>query len=127
MIADVGVLDDHSRILRAVWERWGGWVRGTEGDSFMVAFDSATSAIQAVVEGQRALCAHPWPPGQAVRVRMGLHTGEPTVANADYVGLDVHRAARIAACGHGGQIPLEGDLRPGEGRPAGGGHRARPR
>ena len=105
----VSVLDDHSRLLRAAWERWGGWVRGTEGDSFMVAFPNAHDAVEAVVEAQRAIHAHPWPPGAPVRVRMGLHTGTPTIANADYVGIDVHRAARIAACGHGGQVLLSRD------------------
>ena len=79
---------------------------GTEGDSFFVAFPVATDAVAAAVEAQRALAGHPWPPGHPVRVRMGLHTGRGMVGPDGYVGLDVHRAARIAAAGHGGQVVL---------------------
>src|SRR5205085_6640769 len=78
----------------------------TQGDAFFVVFARATDAVEASVTAQRALVTHPWPQGVAVRVRMGLHTGEPTLSSEGYVGLDVHRAARIMSAGHGGQILL---------------------
>jgi predicted ATPase len=71
-----------------------------------VAFPRATDAVNAAVDIQRALAAHDWPNGVEVRVRMGLHTGEPWVGEEGYVGMDVHRAARIAHVGHGGQVLL---------------------
>jgi predicted ATPase/class 3 adenylate cyclase len=98
------VLADHRTIMREAWVRWNGYEMGTEGDSFFVSFPSASDAVAAAVQGQRELAAHQWPDGAAVRVRIGMHTGEPTVVGGDYVGIDVHRAARIAAAGHGGQI-----------------------
>ncbi len=98
------VLDTHRRLLRAAFAK--GTEVGTEGDSFFVAFPVATDAVAAAVEAQRALAGHPWPPGHPVRVRMGLHTGRGMVGPDGYVGLDVHRAARIAAAGHGGQVVL---------------------
>ena len=98
------VLDAHRRLLRAAFAK--GTEVGTEGDSFFVAFPVATDAVAAAVEAQRALAGHPWPPGHPVRVRMGLHTGRGMVGPDGYVGLDVHRAARIAAAGHGGQVVL---------------------
>ena len=68
-------------------------------------FPRAVDAINAVVQAQRALAAHSWTDGVSVRVRMGLHTGEPQIsASESYVGIDVHRAARIAAAAHGGQV-----------------------
>ncbi len=79
---------------------------GTEGDSFFVVFESAGDAVGCCVAAQRALAGHDWPGGVAVRVRMGLHSGEPTRHEDGYVGLDVHRAARIAAAAHGGQVVL---------------------
>src|SRR5438067_5189954 len=78
----------------------------SEGDAFFLVFPRATDAVAAAAAGQRALFAHPWPKGVTVRVRMGLHTGEPQLGGADYIGLDVHRAARISAAAHGGQILL---------------------
>ena len=93
-------LAQHRRVLREAFERHGGVEVGTEGDSFFVAFPSASEALTAAREGQDALAK-----GE-VRVRMGMHTGEPLVDGNDYVGMDVHRAARIAAAGHGGQILL---------------------
>jgi predicted ATPase len=77
---------------------------GTEGDSFFVVFTSAEAAVAAAVEGQRSLAASRWPGEQPARVRMGLHTGTPEPYEDGYVGMDVHRAARIAAAAHGGQI-----------------------
>jgi predicted ATPase/class 3 adenylate cyclase len=79
---------------------------GTEGDSFYVAFGSAADALACCVAAQHALQAHRWPDGAALRVRMGMHSGEPTRHEDAYVGMDVHRAARIAASAHGGQVVL---------------------
>jgi predicted ATPase/class 3 adenylate cyclase len=102
----VAVLADHQRLLRQAWVDHDGVEIGTEGDSFFVAFPSALAAVGAAAQATQALAAHPWPEGGEVRVRMGLHTGTPLLTAAGYVGLDVHRAARIAAAGHGGQILL---------------------
>jgi predicted ATPase/class 3 adenylate cyclase len=100
------VLREHGEIVRGALEREGGAELGTEGDSFFAVFASPAAAIRAVVEAQRALASHPWPDGVQVRVRMGLHTGEGTPVGSGYVGLDVHRAARIGDAGHGGQVLL---------------------
>jgi predicted ATPase/class 3 adenylate cyclase len=102
--AYAGVRATHHRLLRAAIAK--GTEVGTEGDAFFVAFPVAIDAVVAAVDAQRALASHPWPPGHPVRVRMGLHTGRGTVGPDGYVGLDVHRAARIAAAGHGGQVLL---------------------
>ena len=98
------VLQDQRRVMRAAIAANHGLEVGTEGDSFFVVFASAADATHAVVMAQQSLDAHAWSGDTRVRVRMGLHTGEGRVVAADYVGLDVHRAARIAACGHGGQV-----------------------
>ena len=97
-------LDAYRSMLRAAWDAWGGREMGTEGDSFFVVFETATAALKAALQGQRDLSAHHWPDDAAVRVRMGVHTGSPAVHNGGYVGMDVHRAARIAGSAHGGQI-----------------------
>ena len=99
-------LSAQRRILRAAWEAHQGREMGTEGDSFFVVFTSAQEALLAAIEGQRALAGHDWPGGVALRVRIGLHTGEPERHEDDYIGIDVHRAARIMATAHGGQIVL---------------------
>ncbi len=78
--------------------------QGTEGDSFFVIFPSARSALAAAVAAQRALAAESWPDEMKVLVRMGLHSGEASVAGGSAVGLDINRASRIAAAAHGGQI-----------------------
>ena len=114
------VLARHDRLVRAACEGHGGREIGTEGDAFFVAFRRAGDAVAAAVDSQRALAAEHWPDGASVRVRMGLHTGEPIVGADNYVGLAVHRAARICAVGRGGHILLssatrellEDDLRP---------------
>ncbi len=93
-------------LLRAAFVSRGGQEMGTEGDSFFVVFASAADAVDCCVAAQRALAGHDWPGGVAVRVRMGLHSGEPARHEDGYVGLDVHRAARIAATAHGGQVVL---------------------
>jgi predicted ATPase/class 3 adenylate cyclase len=101
-------LDAHRRLLRAAFSRHGGYEVNCEGDSFFVAFQSAAEAVTAAAEAQGALDDHAWPGGLAVRVRMGIHTGEPVLAPPKYVGLDIHRAARLMAAGHGGQALVSG-------------------
>ena len=91
-------LAEHRRVLREAFARHGGVEVDTQGDAFFVAFARASDAVAAAADGQAAL------EGGPLRVRMGLHTGEPIVTEEGYVGLDVHRAARIAAAGHGGQV-----------------------
>jgi YVTN family beta-propeller protein len=98
------VLTEHGRLLREVFARHGGRVVDTQGDSFFAAFASVGGAVLAAVEAQRALAEHDWPEGTEVRVRMGIHTGQAAATEERYVGLAVHRAARIAAAGHGGQV-----------------------
>src|SRR5207253_896564 len=83
-----------------------GNVVDTQGDAFFVAFARASDAVSAAVAAQRALASHVWAEGVVVRVRMGLHTGEPTLSSEGYTGLDVHDAARIMSAGHGGQVLL---------------------
>jgi YVTN family beta-propeller protein len=99
-------LAEHQRILRAAFAAHGGREVDTQGDSFFVAFGRAKDAVAAAVDAQRDLVAHSWPDDVALRVRMGLHTGEPRVGGERYVGLGVHKAARIGAAGHGGQVLL---------------------
>jgi class 3 adenylate cyclase len=100
------LLNDHCRIIRMAVAGEDGTEVGSEGDSFFVAFRDATRALSAAVSAQRALASAPWPDGASVRVRMGLHTGEGKQGGENYIGLDVNRAARIAAAGHGGQVLL---------------------
>jgi predicted ATPase/class 3 adenylate cyclase len=100
------VLGEHQALLRAAFAAQGGAEVDTQGDAFFVAFATASQALAAAVEATRALAARAWPEDGVVRVRMGLHTGSPQVVGDHYVGLDVHRAARIASVGHGGQILL---------------------
>ena len=97
-------LSEHRALLRAAYRGRGGHEMGTEGDSFFVVFGSASDAVRACVDGQRALAAHDWPAGIPVRVRMGMHTGTPVRHEDGYIGIDVHTGARIAACAHGGQV-----------------------
>ena len=92
------VLGEHRRVLRECFDRYGGVEVDTQGDAFFVAFAKASDALAAAVDGKAALEAGP------IRVRIGVHTGEPLVTGEGYVGIDVHRAARIAAVGYGGQI-----------------------
>jgi class 3 adenylate cyclase len=98
------VVGDHRRLLREVFQAAGGSEVDTQGDAFFYSFPRARDAVRAAVEGQRSLAGHEWPGGAEVRVRMGLHTGEPSVGEEGYLGLDVVRAARICSAGHGGQI-----------------------
>ncbi len=98
------VLTEHERLLREAFARHGGRVVDTQGDSFFVAFASGREAVLAAVEAQRSLAERDWPEGTDVRVRMGIHTGQATATEERYLGLAVHRAARIAAAAHGGQV-----------------------
>jgi len=94
------VLAEHRRALREAFERHGGVEVDTQGDAFFVAFPRASDAVAGAEAGQDALRGGP------VRVRMGLHTGEPVLGEEGYVGIDVHRGARVASAGHGGQVVL---------------------
>ena len=98
------VVADHRRILRTAVREHGGEEVDTQGDSFLFAFPRADEAAAAAIDGQRALVAQKWPAGSSLRVRMGIHTAEPTVSEEGYYGLGVHRAARIMAAAHGGQV-----------------------
>jgi len=98
------VVRDHRRIVREALGGAGGTEIDTQGDAFFFSFARARDAARGAVDAQRALRAHAWPDGAEVRVRMGLHTGEPSVGEEGYLGLDVVRAARISAAAHGGQI-----------------------
>ena len=102
----VEVLAEHQRLLRDAFAEGHGQEIDTQGDAFLVAFSRARDALGTAVAAQRALARHVWPDGTSLRVRMGLHTGEPLNRDIGYVGIDLHRAARIAAAGHGSQILL---------------------
>src|SRR5882757_9573158 len=95
---------DHRRLVREAFGERAGTEIDTQGDSFFFSFPRARDAAAAAVDAQRALRDHTWPGGIEVRVRMGLHTGEPNIGEEGYLGIDVVRAARISAAGHGGQI-----------------------
>ena len=100
------VFTAHRKLLRAAFEAYHGHEVDTQGDAFFVAFQRASDALACAVAAQQALAAYPWPDGHPIEVRMGLHIGEPRIVEDHYVGVDVHRAARVAAAGHGGQIVL---------------------
>src|SRR5579862_8000554 len=95
---------DHRHLVRETFGARGGTEIDTQGDAFFFSFPRARDAVGAAVDAQRALREHEWPEGHVLRVRMGLHTGEPHMGEEGYLGLDVVRAARISAAGHGGQI-----------------------
>jgi predicted ATPase/class 3 adenylate cyclase len=98
------LLAEHRRLLREAFASHRGFEMDNEGDAFFVAFESASDAAGAAAAAQRALAAHGWPDGSEIRVRIGLHTGEPRTVDGRYVGLVVHAAARIMSAGHGGQV-----------------------
>jgi predicted ATPase/class 3 adenylate cyclase len=100
------LLEAHNRILRDAIADHGGTEVNTEGDAFFAVFPSAVDAVAATVDAQQAIAAADWPDGAPLRVRMGLHTGEGRLGGDNYLGIDVHRAARIAAAAHGGQVLL---------------------
>ena len=97
-------LEEHRRLLLTAFGEAHGQEIARYGDAFLVAFSRATDAVRAAVAAQRSLMTHAWPDGASLRVRMGLHTGEPVSEAGDYAGLAVHRASRICSVGHGGQI-----------------------
>lgn len=97
-------LDAHSKIIASRVSAAGGLVVNTEGDAFFCVFSNAVDGVTAAVDMQRDLQDYAWPTSGEFRVRIGIHTGEGTLGARDYVGVDVHRAARISAAGHGGQI-----------------------
>ena len=105
------VLARHQELLRAAFGAEGGEEFGTEGDSFFVAFPTAPGAVAAAAAAQRALAGESWPPDADIRVRIGLHTGQAEVSGESYLGIDVHRASRIAGAGHGGQVLLSDTTR----------------
>jgi len=104
-------LAEHAEILRSVFADCGGQIVDTQGDSFFVAFPAARDAIEAAVAGQHALGAHDWPDRATVKVRMGLHSGEPKASGERYVGIGVHRASRIGSAAHGGQALVSSSTR----------------
>ena len=97
-------LENHRRLLRNAFATNGGFEVDTQGDAFFVAFDRPLPAIKAATAAQRALAEHAWPGERALRVRMGIHTAQAAASTEGYVGVGVHRAARICAAGHGGQV-----------------------
>jgi class 3 adenylate cyclase len=99
-------LAEHRRVIRDAFGERGGQEIDTQGDAFFFCFERARDAVAAAVAAQRSLAGHAWPDDTALRVRMSLHTGEPVVGEEGYVGIDVHRAARICSAGHGGQVLL---------------------
>jgi len=98
------VLERHNAILREAIRGAEGHELATQGDSFFCVFTQPAHAVRAAVQAQRALADSPWPAGGAIRVRMGMHTGEAALGGDNYVGLSVHRAARIAGVANGGQV-----------------------
>jgi DNA-binding NarL/FixJ family response regulator/class 3 adenylate cyclase len=105
------VLDDHRRLFHEAVETRDGVVVDHRGDEFFVVFSDASAAAESLVSAQHAFAAHEWPSGVQFRVRMGMHTGEPTIREGTYFGLDVHRAARICQAGSGGQILMSARTR----------------
>src|SRR5438309_6468765 len=100
------VMRKHEELMRAAWAEASGRELDADGDSFFVAFRRPREAVDAAVAAQRALAAHGWPDEVELRVRIGIHTGEASLVGDQYVGLAVHRAARICDAGHGGQVLL---------------------
>jgi class 3 adenylate cyclase len=100
------LIREHRRIVRETYGARGGVEIDAQGDAFFFAFPRARDAVEAVVAAQRAHAEHEWPEGEQVRVRIGLHTGEPAVGEEGYLGLDVVRAARLCTEGQGGHVLL---------------------
>jgi Adenylate cyclase, family 3 (some proteins contain HAMP domain) len=99
------VLAEHRSLVRAAAEAAAGRELDCRGDEFSLAFEHAADAVRAAEAIQRTHMQHAWPDGP-VRVRIGIHTGEPSLEDGDYVGIDVHLAARLCEAGHGGQVLL---------------------
>jgi predicted ATPase/class 3 adenylate cyclase len=100
------VLERHNDLVLAAVKEHQGLMVKNEGDGFFLAFQSAVDAVRCAVDIQRSMAAEPWATPRPVKVRIGIHTGEGRLGGSDYVGIDVHRAARISDSGHGGQILL---------------------
>jgi predicted ATPase/class 3 adenylate cyclase/Tfp pilus assembly protein PilF len=107
----VQVLETHQRILRDTFTKWNGHEVSTHGDSFFAVFSRVTDALSAAVEAQHALANERWTEDIRLQVRMGVHTGEPMLVSGDYVGVDVHRAARICEAAYPGQVVLSNETR----------------
>lgn len=105
------MIERHAGIIRQSLAGHDGIEVSTEGDSFFAVFTSATDAVAAATDVQQALAAEEWPEGGAVAVRIGLHTGNGELGHDNYVGIDVNRAARISAAGHGGQVVVSATVR----------------
>jgi DNA-binding NarL/FixJ family response regulator/class 3 adenylate cyclase len=111
LVRDLGdaygpLIADHRRLVRRAVEDYRGVEIDCRGDEFFLAFTDAPKAVDAAVEIQRAHESHSWPGERLVRVRMGIHTGEPALEDDDYVGIDVNRVSRLCSVGHGGQVLL---------------------
>jgi predicted ATPase/class 3 adenylate cyclase len=105
------LLAEHRSVLRQVFSNYGGVEVDTQGDAFFIVFGRAIDGVNAARDAQRHLVAHTWPGAAALRVRMGLHSGTPTLSGGGYVGIDVHRAARLCSAGHGGQVLISESTR----------------
>jgi DNA-binding NarL/FixJ family response regulator/class 3 adenylate cyclase len=106
--AYVTVIADHRRLVRAALDENGGFEIDCRGDEFFLAFQRPAEAVETALAIQESHDAHAWPDERSVRVRVGIHTGEPAIEDDDYVGIDVHFVARLCAAGHGGQVLLSG-------------------
>jgi DNA-binding NarL/FixJ family response regulator/class 3 adenylate cyclase len=104
------VLDDARELQRRAVAEAGGREIDCRGDELFAVFEQPPAAAAAAHEAQRAIATHPWPPGERVRVRIGLHSGEAESAGDGFVGIEVHRASRICQAGHGGQVLLSADI-----------------
>jgi class 3 adenylate cyclase/CheY-like chemotaxis protein len=100
------VMAQHRALVRSAVEQTGGREVDARADEFCIVFREPAAAVEAAIRSQRAHAEHAWPADAPVKVRMGLHTGEPALEERDYVGLDLHRASRICSVGHGGQVLL---------------------
>ncbi len=114
----VPVIEQVRTVLRAATAAEDGYEVDCRGDELFVAFTRSDGAVAAAVAAQHALAAASWPEGVRLRVRIGIHTGEPAIVEGTYFGVDVHRAARICSAGHGGQILLSADAAGALGEPA---------
>ena len=104
--AYVQVISDHRRLIRSAVEEHGGYEVDCRGDEFFLAYSDAQAAVDTALAVQRSHESHTWPGGREVRIRIGVHTGRPSIEDDDYVGIDVHCVARICSAGHGGQVLL---------------------
>ena len=100
------VIADHRRLVRSAVDERGGYEVDCRGDEFFLAFGDEQDAVDTAIAIQRRHESHRWPDDRHVRVRIGIHTGQPTIEDDDYVGIDVHHVARLCSAGHGGQVLL---------------------